>query len=323
MSTGRRVSGCVAAAFLALATSARRRVRDRHARPRPVLAHPACGRISLSIGLVGVALSFLIGITLGGLSGYYGGRVDTFVQRCIEFLISLPTIPLWMALAAALPQEWSVLLIYFGIVIILSLVSWGWLARVVRGKLLELREHDFVMAAQIGGLRELTIIRRHLLPSFASYLIVHLTLAIPRMILAETALSFPGLGLRSPALRWGVLLQRAQNFRSVAIYPWLLIVIVTVMAFNFVGDSMRDAADPYRMPRHSVRLRGIAPRSEDRAPKRLWLTHCRSLTPLFPVRIMMICQETVTVHFVRTTLTPDPSCSSAKEGTPPQPGIEP
>ena len=207
-------------------------------------------RISLSIGLVGVALSFVIGTALGGLSGYYGGRVDTFVQRCIEFLISLPTIPLWMALAAALPQEWSVLQIYFGIVIILSLVSWGGLARVVRGKLLELREHDFVMAAQIGGLRELTIIRRHLLPSFASYLIVHLTLAIPRMILAETALSFLGLGLRSPALSWGVLLQRAQNFRSVAIYPWLLIpaafVIITVMAFNFVGDGLRDAADPYK-----------------------------------------------------------------------------
>ena len=207
-------------------------------------------RISLSIGLVGVALSFVIGTALGGLSGYYGGRVDTFVQRCIEFLISLPTIPLWMALAAALPPEWSVLQLYFGIVIILSLVSWGGLARVVRGKLLELREHDFVMAAQIGGLRELTIIRRHLLPSFASYLIVHLTLAIPRMILAETALSFLGLGLRSPALSWGVLLQRAQNFRSVAIYPWLLIpaafVIITVMAFNFVGDGLRDAADPYK-----------------------------------------------------------------------------
>ena len=207
-------------------------------------------RISLSIGLVGVALSFVIGTALGGLSGYYGGRVDTFVQRCIEFLISLPTIPLWMALAAALPPEWNVLQIYFGIVIILSLVSWGGLARVVRGKLLELREHDFVMAAQIGGLRELAIIRRHLLPSFASYLIVHLTLAIPRMILAETALSFLGLGLRSPALSWGVLLQRAQNFRSVAIYPWLLIpaafVIITVMAFNFVGDGLRDAADPYK-----------------------------------------------------------------------------
>ena len=207
-------------------------------------------RISLSIGLVGVALSFVIGTALGGLSGYYGGRVDTIVQRGIEFLISLPTIPLWMALAAALPQEWSGLQIYFGIVIILSLVSWGGLARVVRGKLLELREHDFVMAAQIGGVRELTIIRRHLLPSFASYLIVHLTLAIPRMILAETALSFLGLGLRSPALSWGVLLQRAQNFRSVAIYPWLLIpaafVIITVMAFNFVGDGLRDAADPYK-----------------------------------------------------------------------------
>ena len=207
-------------------------------------------RISLSIGLLGVASSFLIGIALGGLSGYYGGRVDMFIQRVIEFLISIPTIPLWMALAAALPREWSVIQIYFAIVLILSLVKWGGLARVVRGKLLELREHDFTMAARIAGMRESGIIVRHLLPSFASYLIVHLTLAIPDMIIAETALSFLGLGMRSPALSWGVLLQRAQNFRSIAVYPWLLLpalfVVITVMAFNFLGDGLRDAADPYK-----------------------------------------------------------------------------
>jgi len=207
-------------------------------------------RISLSIGLLGVASSFLIGIALGGLSGYYGGRVDMFIQRVIEFLIAIPTIPLWMALAAALPREWSVIQIYFAIVLILSLVKWGGLARVVRGKLLELREHDFTMAARIAGMRESGIIVRHLLPSFASYLIVHLTLAIPDMIIAETALSFLGLGMRSPALSWGVLLQRAQNFRSIAVYPWLLIpalfVVITVMAFNFLGDGLRDAADPYK-----------------------------------------------------------------------------
>ena len=155
-----------------------------------------------------------------------------------------------MALAAALPREWSVMQIYFAIVLILSLVKWGGLARVVRGKLLELREHDFTMAARIAGMREAGIIVRHLLPSFASYLIVHLTLAIPDMIIAETALSFLGLGMRSPALSWGVLLQRAQNFRSIAVYPWLLIpalfVVITVMAFNFLGDGLRDAADPYK-----------------------------------------------------------------------------
>ena len=171
---------------------------------RDLFSRTICAaRISLSIGLLGVASSFLIGIALGGLSGYYGGRVDMLIQRVIEFLISIPTIPLWMALAAALPREWSVIQIYFSIVLILSLVKWGGLARVVRGKLLELREHDFTMAARIAGMREAGIIVRHLLPSFASYLIVHLTLAIPDMIIAETALSFLGLGMRSPALSWG------------------------------------------------------------------------------------------------------------------------
>lgn len=207
-------------------------------------------RISLSIGLVGVLFSFIIGVTLGGISGYYGGRADMIIQRIIEFMISIPSIPLWMALAAALPREWSILQVYFAIVVILSLVRWGSLARVVRGKLLELRVQDFIMAARVSGMKETTIIRRHLLPSFASYLIVHLTLAVPSIILAETALSFLGLGLRSPAVSWGVLLQKAQNVRSVAVYPWNLIpavfVIITVMAFNFLGDGLRDAADPYR-----------------------------------------------------------------------------
>jgi peptide/nickel transport system permease protein len=207
-------------------------------------------RLSLSIGLVGVALSFVIGITLGGISGYFGGAVDTFIQRVIEFLISMPTIPLWLALSAALPRDWPVARIYFGIVVILSLVGWGGLARVVRGKFLELRELDYVLAARVSGVSEWSIIRVHLMPNFASYLIVHVTLAIPEMILGETALSFLGLGLRTPAVSWGVLLEKAQNIHSVAIYWWTVIpalfVITTVMAFNFLGDGLRDAADPYK-----------------------------------------------------------------------------
>lgn len=207
-------------------------------------------RLSLSIGLVGVGLSFLIGMILGGISGYYGGVVDMVVQRLIEFLISIPTIPLWLALSAALPRDWSVVRIYFGIVVILSLVGWGGLARVVRGKILELREQDYVLAARVAGVNESTIIRIHLIPNFASYLIVHITLAIPEVILAETALSFLGLGLRSPAVSWGVLLQKSQNIHSIALYWWTIIpalfVVLTVLAFNFVGDGLRDAADPYK-----------------------------------------------------------------------------
>jgi peptide/nickel transport system permease protein len=207
-------------------------------------------RLSLTIGLVGVSLSFLIGVTLGGISGYFGGIVDTIIQRVIEFLISIPTIPLWLALSAALPRDWSVVRVYFGIGIILSLVGWGGLARVVRGKFLELRELDYVMAARVSGLSEWSIIRIHMVPNFAGYLIVSVTLAIPGMILGETALSFLGLGLRSPAVSWGVLLEKAQNLASVAIYWWTIIpavfVIVTVMAFNFLGDGLRDAADPYK-----------------------------------------------------------------------------
>ena len=208
------------------------------------------GRVSLSIGLLGVAFSFVLGLLFGGLSGYYGGAVDLVIQRVVEFLISIPQIPLWMALSAALPANWPPLRVYFGITLILSIVGWTGLARVVRGKLLELRESDFVMAARVAGALDGAIIRRHLLPSFMSYLIVSLTLAVPGMILGETALSFLGLGLRPPVVSWGVLLQKAQNLRTVALHAWLLIpagfVVVTVLAFNFLGDGLRDAADPYK-----------------------------------------------------------------------------
>jgi len=207
-------------------------------------------RISLSIGLVGVALSFVLGCILGGISGYYGGTADMIIQRVIEFLISIPTIPLWLALAAALPSDWSIIKTYFGITIILSIIGWCGLARVVRGKLISLREEDFILAAKIAGSTEGRIIISHLLPSFLSYLIVNLTLSIPNMILGETALSFLGLGIRPPAVSWGALLKQAQNVRTVALHPWLLIpgifVIVTVLAFNFLGDGLRDAADPYK-----------------------------------------------------------------------------
>ena len=207
-------------------------------------------RVSLSIGLVGVALSFLLGCLLGGVSGFFGGPVDMLVQRMIEFLQALPTIPLWMALAAAVPVEWPALRVYFMITVILSVIGWTGLARVVRGKLLQLRTEDYVTAAAIGGATSMTIILRHLLPGFLSYLIVHLTLAIPYMILGETALSFIGIGLRPPVVSWGVMLQQAQNVRTISLHPWLLIpglfVVMVVLCFNFVGDGLRDAADPYR-----------------------------------------------------------------------------
>jgi len=206
-------------------------------------------RISLSIGLIGVFLSFVIGLTLGGISGYYGGVVDDVVQRAIEFLLSIPTIPLWMGLSAALPPEWSPIKIYFGITIILSVVGWTTLARIVRGKLLTLREEDFAMAAIVAGATDKRIIIKHLLPSFLSYIVVAVTLSIPGMILGETSLSFLGLGLRPPVVSWGVLLKEAQNMRTVVLHPWLFIpaisVIITVLAFNFLGDGLRDAADPY------------------------------------------------------------------------------
>ena len=206
-------------------------------------------RISLSIGLVGVLLSLLLGIVLGGISGYYGGIADTIIQRMIEFIRSIPSIPLWMALSAALPASWSVIKIYFGITIILSLIGWTGLARVVRGRFLALREEDFVLAARLVGSSEMRIILRHMVPSFLSYIIAALTLAIPGMILAETGLSFLGLGLRPPAISWGVLLQEAQNLRSVALAPLVLLpavaVVISILAFNFLGDGLRDAADPY------------------------------------------------------------------------------
>jgi len=206
--------------------------------------------ISLSIGLVGVTLAFVLGCLLGGLSGFYGGIVDNVIQRVIEFLRSIPTIPLWMALSAALPPHWPALRIYFGITIILSLVGWSGLARIVRGKLLELREEDFVMAAKLSGASDARIIGRHLLPGFTSYLIVDISFSIPDMIIGETALSFLGLGLRPPTVSWGVLLQDAQNIRTISQQPWLLIpagfIIVVVLMFNFVGDGLRDAADPYK-----------------------------------------------------------------------------
>ncbi|NMB11436.1 MAG: ABC transporter permease [Firmicutes bacterium] len=206
-------------------------------------------RISLSIGLIGVLISFLLGILIGGFSGYYGGAFDVIVQRLIEFIRSIPTIPLWMALSAALPPHWPPLRVYFGITIILSLIGWTGLARVVRSKFLSLREEDFVTAARICGASEFRIVFRHMVPSFLSHIIASLTLSIPGMILGETSLSFLGLGLRPPVVSWGVLLQEAQNVRSVALAPWLLLpgvmVIITVLSFNFLGDGLRDAADPY------------------------------------------------------------------------------
>jgi peptide/nickel transport system permease protein len=207
--------------------------------------------ISLSIGLLGVITSFALGSVIGGFSGLYSGAVDTVIQRVIEFLTSIPTIPLWMALSAAVPKDWTPAQVYFAVTLILSLRGWCGLARVVRGKLLELREEDFVMAARLAGANDWRIMMRHLLPGTMSYLIVNMTLAIPQMILGETALSFLGLGLRPPAVSWGVLLHLAQNVRTVSMHPWLLtpafFVIATVLAFNFMGDGLRDAADPYRV----------------------------------------------------------------------------
>jgi peptide/nickel transport system permease protein len=206
-------------------------------------------RTSLTIGLAGVALSLFLGVLLGGISGLYGGAIDTVIQRTIEILRSIPTIPLWMGLAAALPNDWTVMQVYFAITVIISLVGWTELARVVRGRFLSLREEDFVMAAELAGCSQLRIIFTHLVPSFLSHIIAATTLAIPAMIISETSLSFLGLGLRPPAISWGVLLQQAQNIQSLAISPWLLVsaipVIVVILALNFMGDGLRDAADPY------------------------------------------------------------------------------
>ena len=206
-------------------------------------------RISLSIGLAGVALSLILGILLGGISGLYGGAVDTLIQRVIEVVRSIPTIPLWMGLAAALPNTWSVTQVYFAITLIISLVSWTELARVTRGRFLALREEDFVIAAELAGAGQMRIILRHMLPSFASHIIAATSLALPVMIVSETSLSFLGLGLRPPAISWGILLQDAQNVQVLAGAPWLLSaavpVILVILAFNFLGDGVRDAADPY------------------------------------------------------------------------------
>jgi len=217
---------------------------------RDILSRTFYGaRISLSIGLVGVMLSFFIGVLLGGISGYFGGIADEIIQRIIDFLLSIPALPFWMALAAALPRDWSVTKTYFAITVILSIIGWSGLARVVRGKLLALREEDYALAAQAAGASKPRIIFRHLLPGFTSHLIVSLTLAIPGSILGETSLSFLGLGMQPPAVSWGVLLRDAQDMVVVAQQPWRLIpglfVIVAVLLFNFVGDGLRDAADPY------------------------------------------------------------------------------
>lgn len=207
-------------------------------------------RVSMSIGLAGVALSFVLGVILGGLSGYFGGRTDNYIQRVIEFLMSIPTIPLWMGLSAAVPRDWGAIQTYFAITVILSLIGWTDLARVVRGRFLSLRQEDFVMAARLDGCRTGRIIGRHMLPSFTSHIIASLTLAVPFMILAETSLSFLGLGLQQPVVSWGVLLQEAQNIHSISGAPWVLLpgvaVTVAVLVLNFVGDGIRDAADPYK-----------------------------------------------------------------------------
>ncbi len=206
-------------------------------------------RVSLFIGFAGVLISFVLGIVLGGISGYWGGVVDTVIQRFIEFIMSIPQIPLWMALSAAIPREWSGIQKFFAITIVLSFVGWTGLARVVRGKIISLREEDYVMAARISSATPMQIIFRHLLPGLTSYLVVHLTMAVPFMILGETTLSFLGLGITAPDVSWGSLLREAQDVNVIANYPWLLapvgFIMLAVILFNFIGDGLRDAADPY------------------------------------------------------------------------------
>lgn len=206
-------------------------------------------RVSMSIGLVGVAMSLVIGISLGGISGYYGGWIDNLIQRLIEFIRSIPTIPLWMGLAAAIPLGWPPLQTYFVVTIIVSMIGWTSLAREVRGKFLSLRQEDFITAARLDGLTDWEVIRRHMVPSFSSHIIASLTLAVPLMILAETSLSFLGIGLQPPTVSWGTLLKEAQNIRTIIQAPWLLIapgtmIVTAVLALNFLGDGLRDAADP-------------------------------------------------------------------------------
>ena len=206
-------------------------------------------RISLSIGLIGVAITLILGIMMGGISGYYGGWVDTIIQRIIEVKSALPTLPWWMGLSAAGPQDWTVLQVYFGITVVLSIFGWTGMARTVRGKFLALREEDYVMAARLSGSGEGRIMFRHMLPGFYSHIIATISLSIPSMIIGETSLSFLGLGLRPPAVSYGIMLIQAQNPVTVALYPWLMFValpvIIVILAFNFLGDGLRDAADPY------------------------------------------------------------------------------
>jgi peptide/nickel transport system permease protein len=207
-------------------------------------------RVSLTIGLLGVAVSLVLGILLGGMSGYFGGVTDMIIQRVIEFLRSIPRIPLWMSLSAAMPVNWDPIQTYFAITILLAIIGWTGLARVVRGRFLALREEDFVMAARLAGSNEMRVIVRHMVPAMTSHLIASLTLAVPGMILGETSLSFLGLGLRPPVVSWGVLLSEGQSIQVMALTPWLAFVptgfiLITVLAFNFMGDGLRDAADPY------------------------------------------------------------------------------
>jgi peptide/nickel transport system permease protein len=218
---------------------------------RDVLSRILYGaRISLTIGLIGITISFVLGIVIGGLAGYWGGIFDLVVQRLIEVLQSLPSLPLWMALAAIMPVTWSPIVIYFGITVILGIIDWTGLARAVRSKLLALREEDYVQAAQLMGASTPRVIGRHLVPGFMSHLIASATISIPGMILGETALSFLGLGLRPPITSWGILLTEAKSVSVIAFYPWLLFpivpVVLVILAFNFLGDGLRDAADPYK-----------------------------------------------------------------------------